>query len=141
MAIFSSNYSIELYLPKDLGPFFAILFDKCFPKEKFTAQGRVTKNPVFEQHSAFSYLGLLLDPAEDFGPDFFCPSVRAKKIFYSVCAYHKLFLVFSSNLRNLRNVQLLCKESTKSKNVKKQKNKKNQEEQIRKKSENQFKKK
>ena len=39
MAIFSSNYSLEFYLPQFLGPcdFFLILFDKCFPKEKFTA--------------------------------------------------------------------------------------------------------
>ena len=54
MTIFSSNHSLELYLPKFLGTidFFAILSDKCFPKEKFSAKGRVTKNPVLGQPSA-----------------------------------------------------------------------------------------
>ena len=45
--------------------------------------------------SAF-YAGLLQAPAEGFGPGFFCPSGK-KTAFHAVCAYFRLFLVFSSN--------------------------------------------
>ena len=68
MAIFCSNQSFELYLPRflvpyDFLPFFLI---NVFQKKRLLIREGLQKNPVFEQHSAFSYVGLLLAPAESF---------------------------------------------------------------------------
>ena len=56
--------------------FFAIISDKC--KKKIYCLGNAYKNPVMRQHSAFSYVGLLLDPVKGFGRGCFCPSGKKR---------------------------------------------------------------
>ena len=83
MAIFSSNQSFELYLPKFLGPydFLPFFLMNVFQKKILLLREGLQKNYVFKQDSAFSYVGLLLAPAK--GSD--------QKGLSSVCAYFKPF--------------------------------------------------
>ena len=92
IAILSSYHSLELYLPKFMGPcdFLPFFLINVFQMKSLLLREGLQKNPVFWQHSAFSYMGLLLASAECFGRGFFCPKILEKK--------SSVFL----NIRNMR---------------------------------------
>ena len=57
MAIFSSNHSLDCYLPKALGPcdFLPFFLMNVFQKKSLLFREGL-KNPVYGQHSALSYV-------------------------------------------------------------------------------------
>ena len=101
MAIFSSNYSLELYLPKFLGPcyflpFFLInVFQKKSLLLKEELQIFLYLDNTLPSHTWAYFQVLRRGSAETFF------ALWTKKYFYSVCANFKLILVFSSNLCNV----------------------------------------
>ena len=105
MAIFSSNHSLELYLPKFMGPFdFLPFFLINAFKIKVYCSGKGSKNILYSDNTLLLICGLTSSSCGEL---------------LSVCAYFKPFLVFSSNLRNV------YKKNKKIKKIKKKNYKKN----------------